>query len=242
MNGEGSNALNMLALVPRDLSSASDEVLVDLARRRDEEAVRVLVRRYNRRLYRVARAILGNDADAEDAVQEAHINAFAALDRFRGESSFATWITRIAVNAALARARRRRPTVALDGIDDGQAGTARVIVFPSAEFNPEQSMAQSQVRALLEEVVEELPVSFRSVFVMRDVEGMSIEETADHLGLKPATVKTRLHRARRLMRASLADRAAATLPDLFPFAGARCERMADGVVAALRAKGWASVE
>lgn len=224
----------MLVSIRRDLSAASDETLVGLARKRDEEAVRVLVRRYNRRLYRVARAVLGNDADAEDAVQEAQISAFAALDRFRGESSFSTWITRIAVNAALGRARRRRPTVTLDE----PRMSARVIAFPSTEFNPEQVMAQSQVRVLLEEVVEELPASFRTVFVMRDVEGMSVEETAGFLGLKPATVKTRLHRARKLMRASLAERAAATLPDLFPFAGARCEKTADRVIAALHERGW----
>jgi len=231
---KGDRAVNMLVSVQPNLSAASDEVLVALARQRDEAAVRVLVRRYNRRLYRIARSVLGNDAEAEDAVQEAHINAFAALDRFRGDSSFATWITRIAVNAALARARRKRPTVPLDE----PRMSARVIAFPSTEFNPEQTMAQSQVRVLLEQVVEELPAPFRTVFVMRDVEGMSVEETAQHLALKPATVKTRLHRARRMMREALAERAASTLPELFPFAGARCERMADHVIAVLRARGW----
>src|SRR5690606_39865265 len=105
---KGDGAVNMLVSVQPNLSAASDEVLVALARQRDEAAVRVLVRRYNRRLYRLARSVLGNDAEAEDAVQEAHINAFAALDRFGGDSSTATWITRIAVHAALARARRKR--------------------------------------------------------------------------------------------------------------------------------------
>lgn len=214
------------------LAEAADPLLVDLARHGDENAVRVLVQRYNRRLYRVARAILRDDAEAEDVVQEAHLNAFAALDRFRGDSSFATWITRIALNAALGRLRGWRPTVGLDKFERNEE--ARVIIFPTAHLNPEQDMARSQVRDLLEQVIEELPDPFRIVLVLRDVEDLSVEETAEHLGLKPATVKTRLHRARKMMRAGLAERAAATLPDLFPFAGQRCERMADKVVEALQ--------
>jgi RNA polymerase sigma-70 factor (ECF subfamily) len=217
-----------------DLAEAADPLLVDLARHGDERAVRVLVQRYNRRLYRVARAILRDDAEAEDVVQEAHVSAFAGLDRFRGDSSFSTWLTRIALNAALGRLRRRRPTVGLDSFERNETAAARVIAFPTVQLNPEQDMARSQVRDLLQQVIEELPDAFRIVLVLRDIEDLSVEETAGHLGLKPATVKTRLHRARKMMRAGLAERAASSLPDLFPFAGRRCELMADKVVAALK--------
>jgi RNA polymerase sigma-70 factor, ECF subfamily len=225
----------LVASRQENLSEADDERLVDLVRQGDESAVRVLVQRYNRRLYRVARAVLRNDAEAEDVVQEAQMNAFASLDRFRGESSFSTWITRIALNAALGRARRSRKTVGLEAIEqNSEAG--RVIIFPSAQSipNPEQAMARLQVRELLEHAVEDLPEPFRIVLILRDIEDMSIDETALHLGIKQATVKTRLHRARNLMREILAQKMAATLPDLFPFAGPRCERVADQVVEMLR--------
>lgn len=217
------------------LFEAGDELLVGLARQGDESAVRILVQRYNRRLYRVARAVVRNDAEAEDIVQEAQMNAFASLDRFRGDSSFSTWITRIALNAALGRVRRRRETVGLEAIErHGEA--ARVVVLPFAQSipNPEQAMARLQVRELLEHAVEDLPEPFRIVLILRDVEDLSIDETAVQLGIKQATVKTRLHRARKLMRESLAEKMSATLPDLFPFAGPRCERVADQVVEMLR--------
>lgn len=218
-----------------EFSGSDDGRLVERARRGDEGAVRILVQRYNRRLYRVARAVLRNDAEAEEVVQEAHMKAFAALDRFRGDSSFSTWLTRIALNEALGRVRKRRVTVQIEAAEQDVAA-ARIIVFPSAQsiLNPEQAMARQQVRELLEQAVEDLPEPFRLVLVMRDMEEMSVEETAGHLGLKPATVKTRLHRARRMMRESLAQRMASTLPDLFPFAGPRCERTADRVVEMLR--------
>ncbi|MBO6719252.1 MAG: RNA polymerase sigma factor [Rhizobiaceae bacterium] len=217
-----------------DLAGVDDRKLVELARLGDEMAVRALVQRYNRRLYRVARAVLRDDAEAEDVVQEAHVSAFASLDRYRGDAGFGTWITRIALNAALGRKRKRRPSLPLDDFEREEAGEPRVIAFPAAQPNPEQAMARSQVRDLLEQVVEELPDIFRVVFVLRDIEELSVEETAAHLELKPATVKTRLHRARGMMRAALARRAASSLPDLFPFAGTRCDRMGDRVVAALR--------
>lgn len=217
-----------------DAVRLDETALVDLARGGDEAAVRILVQRYNRRLYRVARAVLRDDAEAEDVVQEAHVSAFSALDRFHGRSSFATWITRIAINAALARRRRRRPALPLEAAESENGGAARVIAFPAVQPNPEQAMGRSQVRELLQQVVEELPDAFRIVFVLRDIEGLSVEETAGHLDIKPATVRTRLHRARGMMRAGLARHAAESLPDLFPFAGSRCDRMAGRVVRSLK--------
>lgn len=216
-----------------DLSVAGDSLLVEQARDGDERAIRALVQRHNLRLYRVARAVLRDDAEAEEVVQEAYLRAFSRLDRFRGESSFLTWLTRIALNVALGRLRRRR-SVLVQSAELDATDMERVIQFPSAQLNPEQAMARSQARELLEQVIESLPDPFRVVLVLRDVEDMSIDETARHLGLKPATVKTRLHRARKMMRMGLAEKAAETLPDLFPFAGPRCERMADTVVEKLR--------
>ncbi|HKS86327.1 MAG TPA: RNA polymerase sigma factor [Pseudolabrys sp.] len=210
----------------------SDDELVRQARERNEAAVRVITTRYNRRLFRIARSILRNDAEAEDVVQETYVRAFTGLDMFRGDAAFGTWITRIAMNEALGRLRRRRPTVDWDsyGMNRNQA---EIIHFPAsaASSDPEKTMAQSEIRAVLEQAIDELPDAFRSVFVARIVEGMSVEETADLFGLQPETVKTRLHRARVLLRTELDRQLGPALTSSFPFDGRRCERMTDIVVA-----------
>lgn len=213
-----------------DTEALTDEELVGRARAREEAAVRTLTRRYNRRLFRVARSILRNDAEAEDVVQETYVRAFTGLDKFRGEASFSTWLTRIAMNEALGRLRRRRPTVEWTtyGADRAQA---EIIQFPvSAAADPERTMAQGEIRTVLERLIDELPGSFRAVFVARIVEGMSVEETAALYGLKEETVKTRLHRARTLLRAALANQLGPALTDTFPFGGPRCERMTETIV------------
>jgi RNA polymerase sigma-70 factor (ECF subfamily) len=209
----------------------SDTELVDRARTRDELAVRALTKRYNRRLFRLARSILRDDAEAEDVVQESYVRAFTGLDLFRGDASFGTWITRIAVNEALGRMRRRRPTVDWETYSENRT-TAQVIDFPASAVSndPERMMAQSEVRAVLERAIDELPDSFRGVFVARIVEGLTIEETADLFGLKPETVKTRLHRARGLLREALDKQMGPMLTSTFPFDGARCDRMTEAVV------------
>ena len=210
----------------------SDEELVDLARARDEAAVRAITKRYNRRLFRIARSILRNDAEAEDVVQETYVRAFTGLDLFRGDAGFGTWITRIAMNEALGRLRRRRPTVDWETYG-GNRNQAEIIHFPAsaASNDPEKAMAQSEVRAVLEQAIDELPDAFRAVFVARIVEGMSVEQTADLFGLQPETVKTRLHRARLLLREELDKQLGPALTSSFPFDGARCDRMTDAVVA-----------
>jgi len=212
--------------------SLSDGDLVGLARGRDEAAVRAITKRYNRRLFRIARSILRNDAEAEDVVQETYVRAFTGLDMFRGDAAFGTWITRIAMNEALGRLRRRRPTVDWEtyGVNRPQA---EIIHFPAsmAGSDPEQSMAQGEIRAVLEQAIDELPDAFRAVFVARIVEGMSVEETADLFGLQPETVKTRLHRARLLLRAELDKQLGPALTSSFPFDGRRCDRMTEVVVA-----------
>jgi RNA polymerase sigma-70 factor, ECF subfamily len=210
-----------------------DEDLVGLARRGERAAFREIMQRYNRRLYRIARSVLRDDSEAEDVVQEAYLRAFAHLDRFRGEARFSTWLTRIALNEALGRLRQRRPFVdlaAIDAIND--QGEAHVIFLPSArqDGDPEAAAARAEVQRLLERAVDRLPDPFRVVFVLRDMEEMSVAETASHLGLRPETVRTRLHRARRLLRQSLDKTLSSALADVFPFAGARCARMTEAVL------------
>jgi len=211
--------------------SLSDEELVSLARQRDEAAVRTITTRYNRRLFRIARSILRNDAEAEDVVQETYVRAFTGLDMFRGDSAFGTWITRIAMNEALGRLRRRKPTVDWETYGENRH-QAEIIHFPAsaASSDPEKTMAQGQVRAVLEQAIDQLPDAFRAVFVARIVEGMSVEETADLFGLRAETVKTRLHRARVLLRSELDKQLGPALTSSFPFGGPRCERMTEIVV------------
>jgi RNA polymerase sigma-70 factor (ECF subfamily) len=215
------------------LDALSDEALVERARDRDGAAVRVIMQRHNRRLYRVARSVLNDDAEAEDVVQETYVRAFTHLDGFRGEAQLSTWLTRIALNEALGRLRRRRVTVGLKDIDAiTDQGEARVIYLPSArqDIDPEAAAARAEVRRLLEHAVDQLPDPFRTVFVLRDIEEMSIEETAAQLGLRPETVKTRLHRARRLLRQSLDRTLSSAVGEVFPCAGARCTRITEAVL------------
>ncbi len=222
-----------------DFADCSDAVLVDFARQGEEAAMRVIIQRHNRRLYRTARAILRDDAEAEDVVQEVYLRAFAALDGFRGEASLSTWLTRIALNEALGRLRRKRPTAGLEAIDAaaGRSG-GDLIMFPGAQppASPESELARGQIRLLLEQAIDDLPEPFRIVFILRDIEEMSIEQTALHLAIKPETVKTRLHRARRLIRAALSKRVSSVFAELFPFGGSRCDRMTERVLLLLRSR------
>lgn len=213
-----------------DLDTRPDGELVALTMGGMTEAFGTIISRYNQRLYRVARSILRDNAEAEDALQEAYLRAFAALKEFRGEAGLGTWLTRITINEALGRLRRRRKSAPLDTI--APEAEAEILVFPGAAhpMNPEQTMAVGQIRHLLEQAVDALPPAFRTVFVLREIEGLSVEETAGQLDLPEATVKTRLHRARRLLRKSLDDTVAAALRDTFPFRGARCERIRAAVL------------
>jgi RNA polymerase sigma-70 factor, ECF subfamily len=213
-----------------DFLALGDAELVQLALQRDSNAFRAIMQRHNRRLYRVARSIMHDDSEAEDVVQEAYVLAFSNLAKFRSESSLATWLTRITLNEALGRLRRRRPTVDLSSLD--LPNGAQVIAFPTMPSNedPERNAAQREIRCIIERAIDELPEIFRVVFVMRDVEDMSIDETAAFLGLRPETVKTRLHRARKLLRQALNEKLAPVLTDVFPFAGRRCQRITDEVL------------
>jgi RNA polymerase sigma-70 factor (ECF subfamily) len=214
-----------------------DAALVDLARAGDEAAIRAIVQRHNRRLFRVARAVLRDDVEAEDAVQDAYLRAFSHLASFRGEAALTTWLTRIALNEALGRLRRRRPMVDLEKLlelGEPLETTAMMVPSPTAGIDPEADAARGELRGLLEQAVDELPEAFRLVFVLRTIEEMSTEETAQHLAIKPETVKTRLHRAHRLLRGALDRRMASAFTELFPFDGARCDAMAERVLRRLR--------
>lgn len=222
-----------------DLAGRDDTQLVAFARAGDEAAVRVIVQRHNRRLFRVARSIVRDDAEAEDIVQATYVWAFTSLGDFRDESLLSTWLTRIALNEALGRLRRRRPTAELEEIDrQDRSDEGRIIMFPNASWseNPEAHLSRSQVRDLIERAIEELPGPYRMVFVLRVVEDMSTEETAKLLVLKPETVKTQLHRARKRLRTALNKKLSSAFSDLFPFDGGRCVHMADKVVQCLRSR------
>ena len=220
------------ATAPRAAPAAAADVeLVRRALSRDEAAVRAIIKANNRRLYRLARGILRNDSEAEDVVQETYVRAFTHLAEFRGDSGLSTWLSRIAMNEALGRLRRRRPGVELSSLPPGTL-EAQIIQFPllSATDDPERTMAQREIQHVVEGAIDELPEPFRMVFITRVVEGMNVEETADILGLKPETVKTRLHRARTMLRDNVERKIGPVVMDAFPFAGKRCERLTEAVL------------
>jgi RNA polymerase sigma-70 factor, ECF subfamily len=233
---EGVTTMQTIKKKREDVSQYSDPALVTRARSGDGAAFAAIMTRYNQRLYRVARGIVRDESEAEDVLQEAYVRAFAALSGFRGDSGLGTWLTRIVLNEAFGRMRQRRPTVELEAIDKAvETGDSRVIMFPGADSapNPEAAAARSEVRRLLEHAIDDLPEAFRLVFVMREIDELSIEETAANLDIRPETVKTRLHRARRLLRKNLDDKLSTVLRDTFPFQGARCARITESVLARL---------
>jgi RNA polymerase sigma-70 factor, ECF subfamily len=212
---------------------------------RDEEAIsrvlagetglfEILMRRYNQRLYRVARAILRDDGEAEDVMQDAYVRAYQHLDQFAGKAAFSTWLTRIAVNEALARKRRRGR---LEGLDIVQTREDRMATpESSSNADPETRAAQLQVRQLLEEPIGGLPEDYRTIIIMRDVEEMDVAETAASLGVREGVVKTRLHRARAMLRKELYARSQGRVTDLYPFHAPRCDRVVQAVFERIREK------
>jgi RNA polymerase sigma-70 factor (ECF subfamily) len=219
-----------------DYAALDDAALVRQVQDGDREAFRHIMRRCNQRLFRVARGVVHDDAEAEDVVQEAYVHAYAHIAGFRGDASLATWLTRMVLNEAYGRLRRRRPTVAIEQVEAAQHDAGRVVAFPGRGpgDDPATAAALAQVRRLLEHAIDDLPEPFRLVYVMREIEECTVEETAASLGLREETVKTRLHRARRRLRASLQDTLAATVTGAFPFLGARCDRMTETVMQRLR--------
>jgi RNA polymerase sigma-70 factor (ECF subfamily) len=221
------------AMISDDLP---DDRLVGLVRAGKTEAFAAIMKRNNQRLFRLTRAVLGNDHEAEEVVQETYVRAFAALEDWRGEGSLSTWLSRIALNEALGLVRKRRHTVAIEDVADATpqpTSPFEYLLHPS----PEADAARSEIRALLEREIDRLPPEFRSVFVMRAVELLTVEETAAALNILPITVRTRFFRARRMLRKSLGERFARAFEESFPFAGARCDRLIESVLAIVSGAG-----
>jgi RNA polymerase sigma-70 factor, ECF subfamily len=212
-----------------------------LARRigeRDERAFEQLMRRHNRMLYRIARSILKDDAEAEDAVQEAYLAAYRNIGSFRGGAKLSTWLARIVINEAYARLRKQKRTgvvVPFDAHDRDDQQTVEEAMADMTTEQPEAAAMRAELRRLLERKIDELPAQFRTVFMLRDVEEMSVEETAECLDVPPATVRTRAFRARALLRESLSRDIDTATVHAFGFAGERCDRIVANVLARWRA-------
>lgn len=225
----------MAQFVRNGTASSTEADLIRRASQRDEAAIRAIIQEHNRRLYRVARSIVRDDSEAEDVLQEAYFRAFSAISEFRGESSLTTWLTRIVLNEALQRARRRVDTPAAR-FEVPPERLADIIPFPLSGqtiVDPERATSQREICRLLEQAIDKLPEEFRTVLIARAIEGLSIEDTAELYDIRPETVKTRLHRARKLLKSSLEEHLGSFFSDVFPFDGKRCERLTNAVVSRL---------
>jgi RNA polymerase sigma-70 factor (ECF subfamily) len=209
----------------------SDEEVVARVRAGEHGLFEILMRRYNQRLYRVARSIVKDEDEAEDVMQQAYVNAYTHLHQFAERARFSTWLTRIAVYEALARLRRRRRVREVDVNDDSELTGATLV---SEQPNPEQQALGGELRRLLEGALDALPPNSRATFVLREVEGLSTAEAAECLGVSEDVVKTRLHRARALLRKELFDRAGLARQDAFPFYAPRCNRVVAAVFQRLK--------
>jgi RNA polymerase sigma-70 factor, ECF subfamily len=201
----------------------TDEQVVDRVLSGDTPLYEILMRRHNQRLYRVARAILRDDAEAEDVMQDAYVRAYQHLADFEGRAKFSTWLTRIAVHEALARSRRRGRFQPLEASDD--SGREVMNKLESTTPSPERSAYDQELGRVLEEAILCLPEHYRVVFMMRDVEEMSIAETAESLDLSEENVKVRLHRAHGLLRKALYAQAGASTAQSLQFHAVRCDRV-----------------
>jgi len=210
-----------------DTGALSDAAVVARVLAGAPEAFEVLMRRYNQRVFRVARAVLRDEAEAEDVAQDAWVRAYGHLRQFAGRASFATWLTRIVIHEALARRRRRMRDVSLD---------EHALTLSARTRPPDEEVGSRQVARVLEAAIDALPNPYRMAFVLRDLEGLDTEETAACLGVPEATVKTRLHRARSLLRTSLDATLDVSVDGVFAFAGHRCDRIVAAVLARIGAR------
>jgi RNA polymerase sigma-70 factor (ECF subfamily) len=211
---------------------------------RDEEVVarvlagetalfEILMRRYNQRLYRISRVILRNDGEAEDVMQDAYVRAYEHLDQFAGRAAFSTWLTRIAIHEALARKRRGGRMEELDALTaNGEA----MFILKSSEPSPEAGTANAEARELLEQAIDHLPEAYRTIVILREMEEMSVAETAESLGVSDAVVKTRLYRAHAMLRKDLYARARGRTTDLYQFHAMRCDRVVKAVLERIKEK------
>jgi RNA polymerase sigma-70 factor (ECF subfamily) len=217
------------ALPGAAFASEPDEALVRRVVAGETACFEALMRRHNERVYRTVRAVLGEDADAEDVMQQAYISAYQHLDRFEGRSRFSTWLTRIAINEAYARLRKRQRVEAAPWEDDTVMADEPAAAGPT----PEQIAARVEIQGLLERAVDTLSIPNRTVFVLRSIEGLSTAETAEVLKISEEAVKTRLHRANEALRLWLAEQVGSAVQDAFRFYRPRCDAVVSHVMARL---------
>jgi RNA polymerase sigma-70 factor (ECF subfamily) len=240
---ESESIRSVAALAAADVVAASgdDAALASLAAQGDQDAFARIMRRYNQRLYRLAVAVVGDASEAEDVLQESYVRAFYAFSQYSGAGSLGAWLARIVRNEAIDRVRSRdsrRSHIAIEADLGGHSEEDETKVAHHALeslADPQALLQHAELRGLLERAVQRLPEQFRMAFVLREVEGLSVEETAEYLGIPAATVKTRDHRARKLLRAFLSENIDATIPQTFPFLGARCDRLVERVLQRLKA-------
>lgn len=220
-------------------ATVDDAELAQRASQGDHAAFAQIMRRYNQRLYRLAVSIMGEPAEAEDVLQESYVRAFYAFASYAGAGSLGAWLARIVRNEAIDRLRARdsrRNHVALeadlgDHAEEGETNVADDHARTQTDqVDPQALAANAELRHLLERAIQRLPEQFRSAFVLREVEGLSVEETAEYLGIPPATVKTRDYRARNLLRDYLREDVDSAIPRTFPFLGVNCDRLIEGVL------------
>lgn len=222
-----------LAVAQLELRDLSDWELAERVRQGDQGAFELVMRRHNRVLYRTARAILRDDFEAEDCLQEAYLQAFRSIAAFRGESKLSTWLTRIVVNQALGKMRQRRTQhrdLSLDNVLDLEGQVRGASASLAQPEQPEAGAFREEMRRLLEGKIDQLPAAFRTVFMLRALEEMSAKDTAACLGIPEATVRTRFFRARSLLRDSLERDVDLALEGAFAFDGARCDRIVEAVL------------
>jgi len=205
---------------------APDEELARRVAKGDAAAFEALMRRHNRTMFRTARAILRDDAEAEDALQEAYLQAFRTIGGFRGDAKFSTWMARVVANEALARLRKQVRRAAIVPLQGGvEVDEINPTTEPSMDQGPENAARRAEIRKLLEKRIDALPGAYRPVFMLRAVEEYSVEETAAILQIPEATVRSRFHRARSLLREKLASEVDLAYEEVFGFAGERCDRI-----------------
>jgi RNA polymerase sigma-70 factor, ECF subfamily len=217
--------------VPSDVaidarSTLSDAQVVERVRAGERALFEILMRRHNQKLYRVVRAVLKDEHEVEDVMQQAYVNAFLHLHQFEERSQFSTWLTRIALNEAFGRRRRMRLVDSIPADEDGRAESHAIA---STQADPERQAYAQELRDLLEEAIDALPEGYRLVFMLRVVEGLSTSETGEGLGLGLEVIKTRLHRARAMLRRSVTARLGDVAPGVFRFHAPRCDRVVNGV-------------
>jgi RNA polymerase sigma-70 factor (ECF subfamily) len=211
-----------------DSGEQTDEAVIQQILGGNTALFELLMRRYNERVYRAARSIVRDEQEAEDVMQQAYVNAFMHLRQFNGSARFSTWVTRIAINEALARVRRQGRYEVFD-----ESSTVEPFMPQSPAVTPEQQALTRELRALLEDAIDSLPPGMREVFVLREVEGLSTQEVAECLGVSEDVVKTRLSRGRAALRRVLLDRTGAGAPDAFRFYRPRCDRVVGEVLTRL---------